>query len=723
MKSRWSWVGAVRVEVQRSMGILAGAAAAFVAVGAGAVHAAPPLGAGLNGISDWSRTNEFADLVKQSRRFGSPNAPWDESAPVDARGWPTADAGVVLMCCQPDSPDLGGIYRIRFECAITPLIQPVASPGIVRNIQRDAATGIVTAEYVQPAGRDQIMLAFRNTTPAGGGPGGIRNLTVMRPGTADGQILTPAFLDHNRRFAAVRFMDWTDTNNNETVSWDQRTRPEDATWRWRSGVPYEICAEVCNQINRDMWINVPAKANDDYVRQMARLIRDRLNPNLNVYVEYSNEVWNWSFSQGTWNWQQAVAEAAAGNSNLNYDGATDHNVLRWRRHARETVRVGRIFAEEFGSGSLNTRVRPILAGQIVWTDQYREMLKFINDIFGPPRDHVYAMSGAPYFNLGDADTRTNLTTTEVLDALSASIDSTNASLMYEQLAAYTAMWRLRPFTGYEGGPDTFGPNNIAAKRAASYDPRMRELSARYLNGWYAAGFGLFNWFVSGAGDWDTQYGTWTLTETMADQATPKILAIDDVRAAPTPAITAGTPAPGILDARKHTHRGTNWQTQPDSGFRGAGDSLTYLIRAEPPNGQPFARYALRIRAATWDAVTTANASINRGPNITITLPPSTGNWGNSNHTWSTSSKPFTLTTGLSALSIAWVTGYSFTMRDIELRALCTADFNADSTADFFDYLDFVQAFADKRPEADINGDGSIDFFDYLDFVQAFAAGC
>lgn len=54
---------------------------------------------------------------------------------------------------------------------------------------------------------------------------------------------------------------------------------------------------------------------------------------------------------------------------------------------------------------------------------------------------------------------------------------------------------------------------------------------------------------------------------------------------------------------------------------------------------------------------------------------------------------------------------------------CPGDFNNNGSVDFFDYLDFVQAFADEDPSADFNGNGTIDFFDYLDFVQAFDAGC
>lgn len=54
---------------------------------------------------------------------------------------------------------------------------------------------------------------------------------------------------------------------------------------------------------------------------------------------------------------------------------------------------------------------------------------------------------------------------------------------------------------------------------------------------------------------------------------------------------------------------------------------------------------------------------------------------------------------------------------------CPADFNRDSVPDFFDYLDFVTAFAASDLRADFNADTIIDFNDYLDFISAFAAGC
>ena len=75
--------------------------------------------------------------------------------------------------------------------------------------------------------------------------------------------------------------------------------------------------------------------------------------------------------------------------------------------------------------------------------------------------------------------------------------------------------------------------------------------------------------------------------------------------------------------------------------------------------------------------------------------------------------------------LRWVTSivHADTMDHLWISITCAADFNGDDSADFFDYLDFVQAFSTNQPEADFNSDGTIDFFDYLDFVDAFSRGC
>ncbi|MFN0244677.1 MAG: Ig domain-containing protein [Planctomycetota bacterium] len=76
-------------------------------------------------------------------------------------------------------------------------------------------------------------------------------------------------------------------------------------------VAYEYMIELCNQVGCDMWINVPHQEQDpasgappiDYAAfcdGLANLIIDRLDPELNVYVEWSNEVWNDKFRVRNW---------------------------------------------------------------------------------------------------------------------------------------------------------------------------------------------------------------------------------------------------------------------------------------------------------------------------------------------------------------------------------------------------------------------------------------
>ncbi|MBL8764492.1 MAG: hypothetical protein JNM07_09520 [Phycisphaerae bacterium] len=54
---------------------------------------------------------------------------------------------------------------------------------------------------------------------------------------------------------------------------------------------------------------------------------------------------------------------------------------------------------------------------------------------------------------------------------------------------------------------------------------------------------------------------------------------------------------------------------------------------------------------------------------------------------------------------------------------CAADFNGDTSADDFDYFDFLSAFFADDPSADFNGDTGVYDFDYFDFLNAFGAGC
>ena len=55
--------------------------------------------------------------------------------------------------------------------------------------------------------------------------------------------------------------------------------------------------DLCNELGADPWFCMPHKANARYVERFAGLVKSRLRPDLNVYVQWSNEVWNSQFPQ------------------------------------------------------------------------------------------------------------------------------------------------------------------------------------------------------------------------------------------------------------------------------------------------------------------------------------------------------------------------------------------------------------------------------------------
>lgn len=96
-----------------------------------------------------------------------------------------------------------------------------------------------------------------------------------------------------------------------------------------AGAAWEYVVQFANTVQKDAWIHVPVDATDDYVMQLATLLKNNLDPALNLYVEYDNEVWNWGFPQSLWNLDAANA------AGLNYI----------TQYARRTVEVSNIFKD------------------------------------------------------------------------------------------------------------------------------------------------------------------------------------------------------------------------------------------------------------------------------------------------------------------------------------------------------------------------------------------
>jgi len=142
----------------------------------------------------------------------------------------------------------------------------------------------------------------------------VRNIRVLMPGTEatyQDEPFNSVWLDRVRMFRSVRFMDWGQTNNwgqadwtswdsPDLYDWDERQQPDHYTYAHNKGIPYEAMIELMNQEDLDGWVCVPYRASPDYIRQMAQLFHDNLEPERTLTVEYSNENWNWLFGQTAW---------------------------------------------------------------------------------------------------------------------------------------------------------------------------------------------------------------------------------------------------------------------------------------------------------------------------------------------------------------------------------------------------------------------------------------
>jgi hypothetical protein len=501
---------------------------------------ADKLGVGLEGIG--GHALEFVDVMKTSRAWETLDG--KGSAKVDANGWPTEDARTVAFDMRPafawappiDDPDkyqidVSGRYSLSFKGKADIGSGEDPNGFSIENQTFNPTSGETTADVVLPKGKALVILQFKNTQ------GGVRDVHLIRPGYARDtkDVFTKPFLKAVSHFPVLRFMDWLDSNSTNpffgdkqnTTEWEDRHLPSDPSFARlgrKFGAPWEYVVALANQTKKDIWINIPAGASNDYVKQLAKLMKDSLNANSKIYLEYSNEVWNWGFLQATYNRMAAEAEVKAGKSNLNSDGEASWDVWRRRRHARRTMEIGQIFAAEFGQPSLNTRIRPVMAWWVIAPDQYLDMLAWLDKTFGPPKNYLYAVAGAPYFNVQEAAKDAS-----VDQLLAAFRKSSDGSVKYRQgMIAAAQKYGLKAFC-YEGGADTGGgdPTNVANRIRAERDPRMKNLIVHDLvDNWYALGGDLFMYFTLSSGY--SRYGCWGLTDDITKLNTPKWLGAMEV---------------------------------------------------------------------------------------------------------------------------------------------------------------------------------------------------
>lgn len=176
-----------------------------------------------------------------------------------------------------------------------------------------------------------------------------RNFHLWMPGydETSRDIWHPTFLEKLRMFGTIRFMDWGRTNRSPIENW--AGRPEIADYAYTSkGIPLELLIDISNRMNANPWLCMPHAADDDYIRRASELVKAQLNPALHVFVEYSNEVNNPSFTVNRYALEKGKElnllppEDAA-----NYEEGRRDRVIRDRYHGLRTKQISKIWKEVF----------------------------------------------------------------------------------------------------------------------------------------------------------------------------------------------------------------------------------------------------------------------------------------------------------------------------------------------------------------------------------------
>ena len=597
------------------------------------------VGIGIGGLSYWDRSVAMADIGRQSQLRG---LDWSYDVAADADGNPGRDFMLIYSSTKVGS----GSYKLAFTGRAT---VSSGGAGAVQNIGYDASSNTTRADVVlngDPVGN--VWLVFKDTyrTNASDKNDGVTNIHLWRPGyPTDGSTLfTTEFLSAMKKFKTIRGMDFLSTNANPQSAWAERTKPNFFGFTGDNGQSWELLIALANAAERDVWLNVPVRADDDYIRKLAQLVKygsDGVTPytstqakpvyaplkaGLKVYVEYGNEVWNSGPGFKGFTWALALANAHRGDAThpIAFDGAQADQYLALRRWvAYRSATVSLAFRDVFGDAAMMGTVRPIFSAQVgnannylsnglAWAQAFYGQVRTVapfNPVVRKPADIWYGGGGAAYYD-ASLDPKDSSPTT--MDAYFASLPTPAFAKSSIIDSIWTHAYGLK-YVAYEGGPGP-GGSALGASTAAAVspafnnDPRMKERMLAAQDIWDQAGGDELVYYVySGSAPWS--FTNELVQKVVSDTSSVKLQAIDAINAKVRSEVALGRVVPASIylkDAGSQT-------IATDSAPWAFGGSV-YLLRSGAVNPSPYILLPIRTTSAG-----TYRVSINVSSKVTGTV--------------------------------------------------------------------------------------------------------
>lgn len=456
------------------------------------------IGVGLEGLAYYSSTRMFKDYFKTAGE-------WITYDPTNATpGWNTGDQqyipadingyATVIPFSTPNGPRaLRGIISANGYVPMgVPMRLLYDGVGTI-TMQGNVTVNANAPNQIDFTINDEGNIWFHLASSQQGDP--VKNIRVIAIADAASYLTAPFrqnFLDKANSFSSIRYMDLMHTNGNGNITWANRTAPGYYSQAVApgGGMAYEYIIQLANTMNKDIWLCVPHQADNDYITQMAAMFHDQLNPGIKVYLEYSNEVWNWIFSQANW-------VANNGPQNISYP----------RRYVERAQNTFRIWHQEWGPDK--ARVRRVLGTQNGYDWVTEEIMAhadpddydYISPSWYAGLDH--SSNGVPNLvALGAAATAE--------DVLENATHTFHGFYPHWQMVYNTAKLYKKKVVNYEGGQH-FTNFSVPAYIQAMYDaqvhPGMYGLYQEMLDSLRSLKSELPMAFVL-SGPWQSIYGSW-----------------------------------------------------------------------------------------------------------------------------------------------------------------------------------------------------------------------
>lgn len=282
----------------------------------------------------------------------------------------------------------------------------------------------------------------------------ITSFTFTEPG-APSETFWPPFLERTKKFGVIRFMDWSLTNEDRPISWSTRTTP---SWYTQADkeVAWEYQFSLAIQCDAAPWICVHHRADDVYVRELAKLAKSRYTGKQPIFLEHSNEVWNGAFPQ----YRYCADRSPKTRSPLEY-------------HIARTAAIARIFREE------GNNIVSVLGAQAVGSDHFRWVVGQV-----PLPADINAVAIAPYFGYS---IQNKLDVNAILAECAQSIEANKTHLVKWRMECQPRGLRLLAYEGGQhlapNGTDLDNPTVYNNYIAANRHERMYQLYLDYLKSW------------------------------------------------------------------------------------------------------------------------------------------------------------------------------------------------------------------------------------------------